>query len=72
MIVLFFLALCSCTTQYSIYPYLEFNTSEPNMLAFGDFSPQWTVLNMLAGTPTPDLKTIKFYKNNSLSGTLAL
>jgi hypothetical protein len=42
------------------------------MLAFGDFSPQWTVLNMLAETPTPDLKTIKFYKNNSLSGTLAL
>ena len=42
------------------------------MLTFGDFYPQWAVLNSFVFTPAPDLKTIRFYKNGSLSGTYGL
>ena len=72
MIVFFVISLCSCSTLLFTTLYSELNTQEPSMLTFGDFCPQWAVLNAFVLTPTADLKTIRFFKNGSLSGTYNL
>lgn len=70
--LIFFVILFTSTKQFSTTPSASLSTQEPNLVAFGDFHPQWAVLNVLTVTSSQELKKILFYKNGFLSGTFTL